>query len=85
MDLGWEFERADRGSVDRESRRDHAAAVLHARPRPVFPIARKDARRALRNALRYFHPSLHAVLGPEFQDELKQYGHIYMSPQTEQL
>lgn len=33
---------------------------------------------ALRNALRYFPPSHHATLAPEFVQELQQYGHIYM-------
>lgn len=35
-------------------------------------------RLALRNALRYFDPSHHAVLAPEFARELDQYGRIYM-------
>ena len=33
---------------------------------------------ALKNALRYFDPKLHAVLAPEFAQELKDYGRIYM-------
>ena len=33
---------------------------------------------ALRNALRYFDPKHHAVLAPEFAEELKEYGRIYM-------
>uniref|UniRef100_A0A9J8AV11 Urocanate hydratase n=1 Tax=Cyprinus carpio carpio TaxID=630221 RepID=A0A9J8AV11_CYPCA len=33
---------------------------------------------ALRNALRYFPPNLHATLATEFAQELRQYGHIYM-------
>ena len=33
---------------------------------------------ALRNALRYFPKSLHAALAPEFAEELKKYGRIYM-------
>lgn len=33
---------------------------------------------ALRNALRYFPHSHHATLAPEFAQELRQYGHIYM-------
>ena len=33
---------------------------------------------ALRNALRYFPKSLHAQLAPEFAEELKTYGRIYM-------
>ena len=33
---------------------------------------------ALRNALRYFPKHLHAALAPEFAEELKKYGRIYM-------
>ena len=33
---------------------------------------------ALRNALRYFEPRHHEVLAPEFADELRRYGRIYM-------
>lgn len=33
---------------------------------------------ALRNALRYFPKKLHATLAPEFAEELKTYGRIYM-------
>lgn len=58
-------------------------------PRPLtdnfpHPKGRKhdlDAagkRLALRNALRYFDPAQHAVLAPEFADELERYGRIYM-------
>jgi urocanate hydratase len=43
---------------------------------PGLSVAEK--RLAVRNALRYFPSSLHAVLGPEFAQELEQEGHIYM-------
>ena len=33
---------------------------------------------ALKNALRYFPKETHAELAPEFAQELKDYGHIYM-------
>lgn len=33
---------------------------------------------AVRNALRYFDPGFHSVLAPEFAEELKNYGRIYM-------
>ncbi|MDD3772479.1 MAG: urocanate hydratase [Weeksellaceae bacterium] len=33
---------------------------------------------ALKNALRYFEPKFHAELIPEFKEELKKYGRIYM-------
>jgi len=37
-----------------------------------------EKRLALRNALRYFQKHLHARLAPEFADELRRYGRIYM-------
>ena len=37
-----------------------------------------EKRLALRNALRYFPKHLHAQLAPEFAEELKKYGRIYM-------
>ena len=33
---------------------------------------------ALRNALRYFPPDTQELLAPEFAQELRLYGHIYM-------
>jgi urocanate hydratase len=33
---------------------------------------------AVENALRYFHPKHHAILAPEFYEELLRYGRIYM-------
>jgi len=41
-------------------------------------LSYKERQLALRNALRYFHPKFHAVLAPEFKNELEQYGRIYM-------
>jgi len=41
-------------------------------------LSEKEKELALRNALRYFDPSLHSKLLPEFLDELEQYGRIYM-------
>ncbi len=37
-----------------------------------------EKRLALRNALRYFPAELHAQLAPEFAEELRRYGRIYM-------
>lgn len=33
---------------------------------------------ALQNALRYFPSTCHHTLAPEFAQELREYGHIYM-------
>lgn len=38
----------------------------------------EEKKLALRNALRYFDPKHHAVLAPEFAEELKNFGRIYM-------
>ena len=52
-------------------------AISHA-PRRKDILNKEDKKLALRNALRYFDPTHHAVLAPEFMQELKQYGRIYM-------
>jgi urocanate hydratase len=52
-------------------------AISHA-PRRKDILNKEDKKLALRNALRYFDPIHHAVLAPEFMQELKQYGRIYM-------
>ncbi|MGE8293408.1 MAG: urocanate hydratase, partial [Sphingobacterium sp.] len=51
--------------------------VSHA-PRRKDILSKKEEKLALRNALRYFPKSWHAELAPEFLDELKAYGRIYM-------
>lgn len=38
----------------------------------------EEKKLALKNALRYFDPKFHTVLAPEFAEELKKYGRIYM-------
>uniref|UniRef100_A0A6J0V1B2 urocanate hydratase n=2 Tax=Pogona vitticeps TaxID=103695 RepID=A0A6J0V1B2_9SAUR len=38
----------------------------------------QEKKLALKNSLRYFPPSFHEVLAPEFAKELQAYGHIYM-------
>ena len=52
-------------------------SVPHA-PRCPLILSPDDARTALANALRYFPEELHAELAPEFAEELRRYGHIYM-------
>ncbi len=51
--------------------------VSHA-PRRVLNLTVKEKKLALRNALRYFDAKHHAILAPEFADELEKYGRIYM-------
>lgn len=52
-------------------------SVPHA-PRRKDILTPPEKELALRNALRYFNPSLHPALAPEFLAELKQFGRIYM-------
>lgn len=59
-------------------------------PKPVYDVqvshapirkqilSKEEKKLAVRNALRYFPEHFHAVLAPEFYDELLQYGRIYM-------
>ena len=51
--------------------------VNHA-PKRKDILTDKEKKLALKNALRYFDPSLHASLAPEFMQELHDYGRIYM-------
>lgn len=53
------------------------AAANHAPVRKDI-LTPEEKRLALRNALRYFDKKHHAVLAPEFADELQRYGRIYM-------
>jgi urocanate hydratase len=53
--------------------------VSHAPKRNIDGVlSKKEKLLALRNALRYFPPHQHAELAPEFAEELKRYGRIYM-------
>ena len=51
--------------------------INHA-PRRKDILSKDEKRLAVRNALRYFDPKFHAVLAPEFAEELEKYGRIYM-------
>lgn len=51
--------------------------VNHA-PKRKDILTSEEKKLALRNALRYFPKKFHATLAPEFLDELKTYGRIYM-------
>ena len=41
-------------------------------------LSKEEKKLAIRNALRYFPNHMHATLAPEFTEELKTYGRIYM-------
>jgi urocanate hydratase len=51
--------------------------INHA-PRRKDILTTEEKKLALQNALRYFPEHLHTALAPEFAQELKQYGRIYM-------
>lgn len=53
------------------------STVNHA-PKRKDILTSEEKKLAIRNALRYFHPKHHAVLAPEFLDELQTFGRIYM-------
>jgi urocanate hydratase len=53
-------------------------SIQHAPVRNIQYLTKEERRLALANALRYFPKSMHEKLAPEFADELKQYGRIYM-------
>ena len=52
-------------------------SVSHAPVRKDI-LNREEKKLALRNALRYFPQEWHAILAPEFLEELQSYGRIYM-------
>ncbi len=51
--------------------------VSHA-PKRKEILTKQEKELAIRNALRYFDPKDHAMLAPEFAEELRLYGRIYM-------
>lgn len=51
--------------------------INHA-PKRKEILSEEEKKLALRNALRYFEPKDHAILLPEFKEELEKYGRIYM-------
>ncbi|MFW5755251.1 MAG: urocanate hydratase [Tangfeifania sp.] len=53
------------------------ASVNHA-PKRKDILNRKEKILAVKNALRCFPEKFHAILAPEFRDELEKYGRIYM-------
>ncbi|MBP5383142.1 MAG: urocanate hydratase, partial [Bacteroidales bacterium] len=57
--------------------RPYDTQINHA-PRRKDILSEEEKALALRNALRYFPSKHHAVLAPEFAEELHRYGRIYM-------
>ena len=74
-----EFRRAIVRGIPEEipAAKPYDTEVNHA-PRRKKILTPEQERLALKNALRYFPTSQHAALAPEFADELRRYGRIYM-------
>ncbi len=51
--------------------------INHA-PKRKDILSLDEKKLALKNALRYFDAKHHSILAPEFAEELKKYGRIYM-------
>lgn len=58
-------------------RKERSSTVSHAPNRKQI-LSKEEKKLAIRNALRYFPANWHAVLAPEFAEELQKYGRIYM-------
>ncbi|WP_291091491.1 urocanate hydratase [Empedobacter sp. UBA7494] len=58
-------------------KKDRNPNVSHA-PKRKEILSEEEKKLALKNALRYFEPKDHAELIPEFKQELKDFGRIYM-------
>jgi len=58
-------------------RKERSSTVSHAPNRKQI-LSKEEKKLAIRNALRYFPVNWHAVLAPEFAEELQKYGRIYM-------
>lgn len=59
------------------SRKEYEKDINHA-PKRKLILSSDEKKLALRNALRYFPKEQHALLAPEFLEELETYGRIYM-------
>ncbi|SHK03486.1 urocanate hydratase [Tangfeifania diversioriginum] len=55
----------------------YETSVSHA-PKRKNVLTLEEKKLAIKNALRYFPESFHAILAPEFLEELEKYGRIYM-------
>ncbi len=58
-------------------KKERTAGISHA-PKRKDLLSNDEKKLALRNALRYFPSAWHETLAPEFWEELKSYGRIYM-------
>ncbi|XP_038628154.1 urocanate hydratase [Tachyglossus aculeatus] len=85
--LDWLLSAADMSSLEQlcqglplsplPENKGRRSGVPHA-PVRTPNLSLEEEKLALRNSLRYFPPEVHEVLAPEFAEELRCYGHIYM-------
>ena len=75
--LSWQEEILEGIPAYLPEARPYDPQINHA-PRRKDILSRSEKALALRNALRYFPKELHAALAPEFAQELRDYGRIYM-------
>ncbi|CAB4032028.1 urocanate hydratase, partial [Paramuricea clavata] len=59
------------------SKQTRDCSIPHA-PKRNTNLSKTEEILAVKNALRYFPTETHAELAPEFAQELREYGHIYM-------
>ena len=74
-----EFQQSIREGIPSElpAPKAYEPEINHA-PKRKDILTKEEKKLAIRNALRYFDPKHHAVLAPEFAEELEKYGRIYM-------
>ncbi|WP_065219657.1 MULTISPECIES: urocanate hydratase [Butyricimonas] len=74
-----EFQQSIREGIPAElpAPKPYEPEINHA-PKRKDILTKEEKKLAIRNALRYFDPKHHAVLAPEFAEELEKYGRIYM-------
>ena len=74
-----EFQQSIREGIPAElpAPKAYEPEINHA-PKRKDILTKEEKTLAIRNALRYFDPKHHAVLAPEFAEELEKYGRIYM-------
>ena len=74
-----EFQQSIREGIPAEllAPKAYEPEINHA-PKRKDIMTKEEKKLAIRNALRYFDPKHHAVLAPEFAEELEKYGRIYM-------
>ena len=74
-----EFQQSIREGIPAElpAPKAYEPEINHA-PKRKDILTKEEKKLAIRNALRHFDPKHHAVLAPEFAEELEKYGRIYM-------